>query len=239
MRTGGPFVISCGEHNNKYLHIVEINHKKQVIGVEGREKASLFYIFTKENPKVFNIAYFGRKENDRYTESGLYLMTNTRFGHDSGPLEVGGASATNFIFHHPSKDDDSLSIELWETDGFYVRLAPRKFQIKSYMAFDEENYKTVCVRDLAHDGKNNVWLRFQLRRVRYESSTCITAYGFSHDSAKKASKEEPSPERLKQTEANNEFVQPLDKSSAETEEQEVRGSIHYRSDDDEDSSEDA
>lgn len=140
---------------------------------------------------MFNIAYFGRKESDRYRKSGLYLTANTRFGYDSGPLEVGGPDATEFILNHPSKDDESLSIDYWETDTCYVRLAPRPFQMKSFMAFDEESLKTVCVGSLRHEGKDNIWLRFQLRRVRSESSTRNSSYSCSEYTDQTEEEEEP------------------------------------------------
>ena len=191
--SGGPFVISCGEHNDKYLSVVEIAHKKQVGGVEERANASIFYIQTKDPPSVFNFVHYGSEDDDRFNKTGLYLTANTRFGHNDGPLEVGGAKATDFILNHPSKENGMLSIEFWERDGCYVRLAPRTFHISSFMGFDEADLKTVCVSSLKYEGKNNIWLRFQLHRIRNECSERITTYGSSQkqDSSKEGSEINP------------------------------------------------
>ena len=117
---------------------------------------------------------------------GLYLTANTKLGHNDGPLEVGGALATDFILNHPSKEDDMLFIEFWERDGCYVRLAPHIFHISSFMGLDETDLKTVCIKSLKHEGKQNIWLRFQLHRIRIESSEHIFTYGSSqkHDDSR-------------------------------------------------------
>ena len=128
---------------------------------------------------MFNIVYYGSEEDDRFTKMGLYSTAHTKLGHNDRPLEVGGALATDFILNHPLKEDDMVSIEFWERDGCYVRLAPHIFHISSFMRFDETDLKTVCVKSLKHEGKQNIWLRFQLHRIRNEGSEHIYLWQFS------------------------------------------------------------
>jgi len=175
--TGGPFVISCGENNNKYLHVGEGESKKQLVGVDDRSSASLFYVFAKESKNIFNIAYYGKKEEERYTGSGMYLTTRTKFGRDEGPLEIGGTEATDFTLKHPSKDDEDVTIEFWKTDGCFVKRNPQRFHCTSYMAFDEAKMSTLCVRSLKNEGRDNKWLRFQLHHIMSETIEQITAFG--------------------------------------------------------------
>ncbi len=169
--------------------MVEKEHKHYVLGTKEPNRASLFYIFTTESPKVFNIAYFGRNESDQYTKPALHLSAHTRFGYDSGPLEVGSVDATDFILNHSSKDENSLSVEYWETDGCYIRLVPHAFKVKSFVGFDEENLKTICIRSVRNEGKRNIWLKFQLHRINFESTTnATTSPGAARDSVVKDNK---------------------------------------------------
>ena len=150
---------------------------KEIVGVDDLSRASPFYVFEKDSKNVFNIAYYGETEEERYTGLSLYLTTHTTFGRDEGPLEIGGIKATDFILSHPSKEEEDVSIEFWETDGCFVRRNPEKFHCTSFMAFDEANMSTLCVSSLKYEGRDHTWLRFQLHRTRTETEERMPVFG--------------------------------------------------------------
>lgn len=89
---------------------------------------------------------------------------------------MGGARASNFTLRHPSKKKEDLSVQYWETDSCYIKIAPRRLQKRSLMGLDERALITVCVHSFKDEEKQNVWLRFQIHRTRNEISDRVTVY---------------------------------------------------------------
>ena len=169
---GGPYIISCGLHNDIYLCVVEINRRRVVVGEKIRGHASTFYIEKSVCPGEFNMVYYGKKEDARRTEPALYLTATSQ----DKPLGVGGARASNFTLRHPSKKKEDLFIEYWETDSCYIKLAPRRLQKRLIVGLDESTMKTVCVHSYKEEEKRDMCLRFQLHRTRNEVSDRVTIY---------------------------------------------------------------
>ncbi len=87
-------------------------------------------------------------------------------GRHEGPVLVEGRAA-KLTLRHPAIKDTVPSIHEWELDACYIKLAPRKTQKKSYIAFafDGETCKSMCVESRQKEEGNNLVLRFILTRV--------------------------------------------------------------------------
>lgn len=148
-----------------------MNAERGVIGTTDKSKASIFYVEKQVCPREFSIAYYGEEYSNTSMRGqsvlSKHLTTKSRVkGRDEGPLRIGGGRAANFTLRHPRKTD--LGIDNWESDACFIKLAPRKMQRKSYVAFDVGKNKTMCVSCREEGEKFS--MRFNLTRVKIESS---------------------------------------------------------------------
>lgn len=139
------------------------------MGTSEKSEASIFYIEKHVCPGEFNITYYGEEFNSRKKlKSSKHLMTDSKMsGKDEGPLRIGGRRAANFTLRHPQQKNDDLGIEFWESDACFIKIAPRTMQRKSYIAFDIDSNKTVCIPCRKEEG-GKYSMRFGLTRVEIE-----------------------------------------------------------------------
>lgn len=141
------------------------------MGTTEQSEASVFYIEKHVCPGEFNIAYYGEQYRAKQKKRlSKYLTTRSKMsGKDPGPLQMGGPRAANLTLRHPSKAKSTLDTEEWTKDACYIRLAPRKMQKKSYVAFAGEldAVKSVCVQCREEEG---CITRFNLNRVEIDCS---------------------------------------------------------------------
>lgn len=176
---GGPFLITCGNKYNRYLRVVPVGNKNTLMASEKKEEASVFYIEKNICPGEFSIAHYDDQPNTLDKSSSMYVTTKSKSkltGKDSGPLQVGGGRGANFSLRHVVKSKESLSINDWEKDACYIKLAARLTQHNSYIGLNEKSGFTVCVPKRSTEKMNSTWLRFKLERIRNEDSNRMTVY---------------------------------------------------------------
>lgn len=162
--------MSCECNSQNFYWKVDTSGDKQVIvGTTRKSEASIFYIEKQPRPCVFNIAHYGEQvQSSARKTSSKYVIRSSRLkGEDDGPLQIEGKKAAYCVLQHPIKKRDELSVDYWETDSCYIRLAPRKVQKKSYIAFDGIANKTMYVHSSEKEGKN-IAMRFRLSRIGIE-----------------------------------------------------------------------
>lgn len=169
VQIGGPFAVSCEYENESIYWKVDTNSDKHaIVGTTAKNKASIFYIEKQSCPGVFNIANYGEQvESSARKTSSKYLIAKSRLASEGGPLQIGGKRAAYFVLRHPTKKKEELSTEYWETDACYIRVAPRKMQKRSYIAFDSVANKIAYVHSYEEEGKG-VPMRFRLSRIEIE-----------------------------------------------------------------------
>lgn len=139
------------------------------MGTNKENEASIFYIEKQVCPGEFSIAYYGEQVSGATKKKiSKYLTTNSKLtGNEAGPLKIEGGRPTKFTLRHPIRRSNDISIEFWESDACYVRLAPRKMQKKSYLGFNGFSNTTMCVCSRKEEGEN-ISMRFSLSRVGIE-----------------------------------------------------------------------
>lgn len=168
----GPFTISCMQHGlsrEVYWKVDAHDGKNVVVGTEKESEASIFYIEEQICPNEFNIVYYGEEvgQISSKCQSSQHLSTLSKKmgGRDHGPLQMGGGRAANLTLRHPAHRKEDLTIGFWETDACFIKLAPRRMQRKSYIAFDMDQNKTMVVSCREQD-EGNCCMSFSLNRVK-------------------------------------------------------------------------
>lgn len=155
-----------------------MNNKNVLTATSNKEDAATFFIEKSICPGEFNIAFYG-DEADRAVDrsAAMYVTTNSKVtGKDDGPLQVSGGRGTNFTLRHAIKQKDVLSVDAWEKDCCYIKVANRLTQHKSYMGLNEKKKFSVCMPKQNAEKANSVWLQFKLERVRNEDSSRVTVF---------------------------------------------------------------
>ena len=146
------------------------------MSTEKKDEAGVFYIEKSVCPREFSIAYYGEQSTspDRY--SAMYVTTKSKVtGKDAGPLQVGGGRGANFVLRHMMKEKE-VSVDDWEKSAYYIKLASRLTQHKSFVGLNEKTTFTVCVPNIKAEKAKSIWLRFKLERIRNEDSNRVTVY---------------------------------------------------------------
>ena len=176
--TDGPFAVTC-ERNGQttYWKVGVGSDEKQVImGTKSKNEASIFYIEKQVRPGVFNITHYGEQVlSDAKKTPSKYLSVKSRLtGSDEGPLQIRGKRAAYFVLKHPTtKKRDDLTTEFWESHSCCIRLAPRKLQKKTYVAFDWDANKTLYTRS----ERGGITTRFRLSRIGIEHARARASLG--------------------------------------------------------------
>lgn len=174
---GGPFFIICGSKYDKYLRVFPINKKNTLMATGKKEDADIFFIEKGVCPGEFNIAHYGDEVTLSEKSGAMYVTTKSKVtGKDDGPLQVNGGRGTNFTLRHSVKSKETLSVEEWEKDTCYIKVASRRAQHKSFVGLNEKKNFTICVPKQAAEKANSVWLQFKLERVRNEVSSRGTVF---------------------------------------------------------------
>lgn len=171
---GGPFYISCGKQYKLYWRVTKYFNERNVIIVD-RKHASAFSIEKTAVPDEFQIALYRGEDNASAYYVNLdkaktpILGVEYIAGSQDGPLQIGGSSAANFTLRTADDKDMSIrDVNLWENTPRYIRVAPRSFQIRSYLALDNEAEFIKCVHSRRSEDNPNIFMRFKLERVPYE-----------------------------------------------------------------------
>ena len=172
--TGGPFLICC-ERNGEavYWKVDNSEGHKDLTGTYNRDEATIFYIEKHSRPGEFNILSYGEVVKtlpDSPIKISNYLST---VGRDEGPLQMQGRKAAKLTLRHPAKRTEELSIQLWEKDGCFIKLAPRKMQKKGYLAFKFAGESSKSIFVPSRDADGDLSLRFTLVRVGIDIATVM------------------------------------------------------------------
>lgn len=172
-RESGPFFIVCGSSLNRYLSVSTMNNQNVLTATDKKENADFFFIEKSLRPREFNIAFYTFIDKS----ASVYAVTKSRLtGKDSGPLQMGGGRPTKFTLRHLKKHKGSLSIDVWEKEALYVKVAPRLTQHASYLALSERTNFAACVPKRSLEKRGHSWLQFKLERVRCKESSRMTVY---------------------------------------------------------------
>ena len=162
---GGPFIIRCGENDLKYWTIVKFNGRNSIIATSKKEDAAVFSIEKTAIPNEFQIAHYrGKKKESAYFVNIQKVFFDSFIaGSEDGPLQIGGGYAANFTLRTEDDDPTKVDVELWEGNSRFIRVAPRRFQMRSYLALGP-NGMIMRVPSRKQDMKN-IFMRFLLERI--------------------------------------------------------------------------
>ena len=152
-----------------------MNNQNVLTATDKRDDADFFYIEKSLRPHEFNIAFYSSE--DKSSSMFAVIKSKSRLtGNDSGPLQVGGGRPAKFTLRHLTKNKASLTVDAWEKEALYVKVAPRRSQHASYLALNEKTSHTKCVPKRSLEKKGSSWLQFKLERIRREESSRMTVY---------------------------------------------------------------
>ena len=152
------------------------SYRKALVGTPSKDEASIFYIEKHSRPGEFNIAHCGevvKSDSTSPVRVTHYLSASSKKSRHEGPVHMEGKAA-NLTLRHPAMKKKELSLQSWEEDACYIKLAPRRMQWKSYLAleFDGDTCESKCVESPKEEGKDRS-MRFSLTRVGIDIGTVM------------------------------------------------------------------
>ena len=165
-----------------------MNDQNVLVATNKKEEADLFYMEKSICPGEYCIAFYN-SDDFQDKSSSMYLVPDIKLtGSDKGPLQVGGGRAGKFTLRHAKKPKKTLSLDIWEKEALYVKVAPRVAWRSTYFGLKEKTRMTMCCKDRSSEKMNATWLQFKLERISKQESSRVTVYRAPGDKAKKRPK---------------------------------------------------
>ena len=148
-----------------YWTITKWNGKNSIFATSEKEDAAVFSIEKTAIPNEFQIAHYRgeKKESAYFVNIEKVFLGSFIVGREDGPLQIGGGYAANFTLCTEDDDPKKIDVELWEGKSRFIRVAPRRIQMRSYLALGP-NGMIMRVPSRKQDTKN-VFTQFLLERI--------------------------------------------------------------------------